>query len=190
MKMANVLNYMEQGGRKWVVGGELDITGDLKIDGTAITPTADEINKLHGMTASKEDLNTLTGVASQFIVYQVEDLSAGGDIADRPLFVCPTGFTFTLSSVKIIAQGSASGIDNSNTCVVAVKNGSNTIVTKTYNGSTTFPTSGTADDLGALNATYKVIAAGEIIKVSVTNGNTADTPAFILQIVGTLATAS
>jgi len=151
----------------------LDI-GTLSINGSEVTSTA-------------ADINTLTGVASQFIVYQVEDLAADSDIAARALFVCPTGYTFTLSSAKIIAQGNSDGIDAGNTCAITVSNGTNAIVTKTYNNVTTFP-DGAVGDLGTLNGTYKVLAAGEILKFSITDGSTANPPAMILQIVGELAT--
>jgi hypothetical protein len=56
----NVLNYMEQGGARWVVGGSLDVAsgGDLDIEsggafklaGTEVTATAAELNKLDGLT--------------------------------------------------------------------------------------------------------------------------------------------
>ena len=151
----------------------LDITA-LKLNGTLVTSTA-------------ADINTLTGVASQFIVYQVIDLAAGADVTSTGLFVCPTGFTFTISSIDIISQGTAAGIDDSNTCVISVLNGTNAIVTKTYNAATTFPADGVSSNLGALDETHKVITAGQIIKYTITNGATADSPAFILQIVGELA---
>lgn len=146
----------------------------LTLDGTLVTSTA-------------ADINTLTGVASQFIVYQVIDLAAGADVTSTGLFVCPTGFTFTISSIDIISQGTAAGIDDSNTCVISVLNGTNAIVTKTYNAATTFPADGVSSNLGALDETHKVITAGQIIKYTITNGATADSPAFILQIVGELA---
>ena len=153
---------------------EADI-GTLSLNGTLVTSTA-------------ADINTLTGVASQFIVYQVIDLAADADITSTGLFVCPTGFTFTISSIDIISQGTAAGIDDSNTCVISVLNGTNAIVTKTYNTGTTFPADGTSDNLGALDETHKVITAGQIIKYTITNGATADSPAFIIQIIGELAT--
>lgn len=153
---------------------EADI-GTLSLNGTLVTSTA-------------ADINTLTGVASQFIVYQVIDLAADADITSTGLFVCPTGFTFTISSIDIISQGTAAGIDDSNTCVISVLNGTNAIVTKTYNAATTFPADGVSSNLGALDETHKVITAGQIIKYTITNGATADSPAFILQIVGELAT--
>lgn len=153
---------------------EADI-GTLSLNGTLVTSTA-------------ADINTLTGVASQFIVYQVIDLAADADITSTGLFVCPTGFTFTISSIDIISQGTAAGIDDSNTCVISVLNGTNAIVTKIYNTGTTFPADGTSDNLGALDETHKVITAGQIIKYTITNGATADSPAFIIQIIGELAT--
>ncbi len=154
---------------------EADI-GTLSLNGTLVTSTA-------------ADINTLTGVASlKFIVYQVIDLAADADITSTGLFVCPAGFTFTISSIDIISQGIAAGIDDSNTCVISVLNGTNAIVTKIYNTGTTFPADGTSDNLGALDETHKVITAGQIIKYTITNGATADSPAFIIQIIGELAT--
>ena len=157
----------------------IDAEGNISIETLTLGGTL--------VTSTAADINTLTGVASQFIVYQVIDLAAGADVTSTGLFVCPTGFTFTISSIDIISQGTAAGIDDSNTCVISVLNGTNAIVTKTYNAATTFPADGTSDNLGALDETHKVITAGQIIKYTITNGATADSPAFILQIVGELA---
>jgi len=70
--MANVKNYKEQGGKRDVIGGSLDIvdggdldveTGaELKIAGTALTPSAAEVNILKGVTADKDEINVLDGV--------------------------------------------------------------------------------------------------------------------------------
>jgi len=149
---------------------------DLKLGadaGTSVTATAAQLN------ASKV----------KFLSFQLEDLTADADIADRPLFVVPTGYVLTLTDVKVISQGSPAAIDDANTCVVVAKNGANAIVTKTYNTATAFPAAGAAESLGALDATHKVLAAGAVVKLSVTNGTSADPPAFILQLEGTLATA-
>jgi hypothetical protein len=170
----------------------IDADGNFTIVNAEITTADIETLSLGGtvITSTAADINTLTGVASQFIVYQVEDLAADGDISARPLFVCPEGFKFTISSINIIAQGSASGIDDSNTCVIAALNGTDSIVSKTYDTDPAFPADGVADSLGALSGTYKILAAGDILKFSITNGSTADTPAMILQVVGELATVS
>lgn len=65
----SVVNYNEQGGARQVIGGSLDVIsgGDLdiesgaslKIAGTAITPSAAELNILKGVTATAAELNTL-----------------------------------------------------------------------------------------------------------------------------------
>lgn len=139
---------------------------DIKVNGTTV------FSETAGI---KESVHTL--------VYQVEDLSAGVDIADRILFTVPTGYTYYVTEVNLIAHGTASGIDNSNTCVFKLDDGTNTIVTKTYNTGTTFPAATTPDSLTAsISTTYYKLTAGEKIRLSVTNGSTADTPAFIIQV--------
>ena len=42
----NVKNYIEQGAERTVIGGEIDITGALKLDGVEVTATATQLNKL------------------------------------------------------------------------------------------------------------------------------------------------
>ena len=118
----------------------------------------------------------------------VENLSAGGDIADRCVLIVPTGQIYTLTAVNLISQGTASGIDDSNTSVVVLKNGTNAIFTQTYNTGTAFPADGAATS-PSLSGTYKVLAAGEKVKFSVTNGAAADTPLFCIQIDYTLTYA-
>lgn len=111
---------------------------------------------------------------------QVEDLDADGDIANRVLLVCPTGYQITLSGITIISQGTAAGIDAGNTCVVALTNDSDAVVSKTYNNTVPFPDAGASASLGTLTNT--TIAAGSVLKLSVTNGTTANPPMFGLQI--------
>lgn len=70
-------NYREQGGLRWVIGGSLDVEsggeidiesgGALKIDGTAVTSTAAELNAVDGIggatgltLANGESINTNT----------------------------------------------------------------------------------------------------------------------------------
>lgn len=121
----------------------------------------------------------------------VEDLEAGADIADRLVFEAPAGFDITLVSAKVLSQGTAAGIDDSNTCVVLLEDGaSNAIVTKTYDVDPAFPASGVVADLGTLDSTYKVLSAGEKLLLSVTNGATANPPGFVIQVVYTMAAAA
>lgn len=122
--------------------------------------------------------------------YQVEDLSAGGDIADRVIFVSPSGLDVTLVSASIIPQGSSAGIDDSNTCVIKLSDGTNTIVEATYDADPAFPAAAAVTSLGALSETYKVLSASEKLYLSVTNGATANPPAFMLQVVYTVADAA
>ena len=111
------------------------------------------------------------------------------DIADRVLAVIPTGKTYTLTDVKIISQGSAVGIDAGNTCVVALKNGSNAIFTQTYNNTTVFPAAGSVTTIASLSSSYKALAADALLKLSVTNGATANPPQFMLQLTYTTTNA-
>ena len=67
-------NYDEMGGARKVIGGELDVVsggeidiesgGALKLDGTAITSTAAELNALDGITSDVGELNILDGVTA------------------------------------------------------------------------------------------------------------------------------
>lgn len=109
----------------------------------------------------------------------VEDLGAGVDISSRPVFVSPS-LAITLSAVGILTQGAPAGVDDSNTVVIAIKDdGGNTIVSKTYNTANQPPSSDYAD-LGALSASYSPLLAAEHVTLSVTQGATANMPAFDL----------
>lgn len=108
-------------------------------------------------------------------LYKVTDLSAGNDITDRPFFVCPNK-AVTVAEIGILTHGTASGVDNSNTVVITIKDDAgNTIAQKTYNTSTQ-PPSSDYESLGSL--TYTLLNAGEHMTFSVTQGSTADMPQF------------
>lgn len=111
----------------------------------------------------------------------VENLAAGDDIAALPVFVHPRANT--IQSIGILTKGAPAGVDDGNTAVVTLKDDAgNTIVTKTYNTGTQ-PPSADYEDLGALDGTHKVLAAGEHVTLTVDQGATADLPAFDLIIV-------
>jgi hypothetical protein len=152
---------------------------DVSLSDLGVTSSAAELNLLDGVTETMKQLNNASKRVS---VYQVEDLAAGGDIATRAIMIVPTGKKATITDVKVISQGTAAGIDDSNTCVIAVTSNTDSIVSKTYNTSVTFPADGAAESLGSLNATNKVMAAGKYLKFAVTNGATANTPLFALQV--------
>lgn len=66
----NAKNYMEQGGERWVVGGEVDVTGKMKIGGVQVLTTAAELNVLDAAPASvtcaagAEENNSITVTAT------------------------------------------------------------------------------------------------------------------------------
>lgn len=128
-------------------------------------------------------LNTTGGgsnVCQQII--PIEDLAAGGDIAARPVFVVPDRGV-TLIAAGIITEGEPAGVDDSNTAVFALADADdNAIVSKTYDTANQPPTS-SYGDLGSLDATHKSLAAGEVVKLSVTQGTTANLPSAKLVLV-------
>ena len=119
--------------------------------------------------------------------YIVATLAAGVDLADQPMFAVPTGKKFTIISAQILSQGTAVGVDDTNTCVVTLEEGVNKIAEKTFDTDTAFPAAGVSVDLGAI--TNGVLAAGKVVTVSVTNEANANPPAFVAQVVGILEDA-
>ena len=106
----------------------------------------------------------------------VEDLGAGSDISNRPVFVNPKAVT--LNSIGILTEGAPAGIDDSNTAVVLVKNDADdTVVSKTYNTANQ-PPSSDYEDLGTLTNTS--LSARQHLTLSVTQGTAANMPAFSL----------
>jgi hypothetical protein len=47
----NTENYKEQGGSTWVVGGELNVTGDFKLDGETVVQAANQADSVADSTA-------------------------------------------------------------------------------------------------------------------------------------------
>lgn len=106
--------------------------------------------------------------------YWVEDLGAGVDIANRPIFVNPKAVT--INSIGILTQGAPAGVDDSNTVVVEIKDdAADSLVSKTYDTDPQ-PPSSDYEDLG--NLSNVSLAAGEHLNLNVTQGATANMPAF------------
>lgn len=106
--------------------------------------------------------------------YWLEDLGAGDDIASRPFFVNPKAVT--VNSIVILTQGASAGVDDSNTVVIEIKDdAANSLVSKTYDTDPQPPDSDYAD-LGTLSNAS--LAAGEHLNLNVTQGATANMPAF------------
>lgn len=127
---------------------------------------------------------------TRILNYQVEDLAVGADIASRPIFEVPAGFAITIVSAHLIAQGDSAGIDDTNTAVIKLTDGTNDIVAKTYNTANQPPAAGSSGSLGTPAADHKALAAGEKLCLSVTQGATANLPMFMVQVVYTIAAAS
>jgi hypothetical protein len=163
-------------------------TTDAKFAANAFAADADSRAKF------ADGIWTLAKLADKaryhILSYQVEDLGADADIDGRPIFVAPSGLDVTLVSASIIPQGTAAGIDDSNKCIITLTDGTNDIVEKEFNTGTAFPAEGVVTDLGSLDETHKVLASGETLYFSVTNGATANPPAFMLQVVYAIADAS
>jgi len=123
-------------------------------------------------------------VKARILVSTVENLAAGADIGDgtaanaRTVWSPPVAVTIT--DVKVYGRAAAAGVDDANTAVVKVYNGTSTVVTKTYNTANAFPAAFTPTSLGTMaNA---AVPAGTAIKFDAVNGATADLPAFDLYI--------
>ena len=186
---SKAISFGEQG----LVNGKLWV-GNASGVAAAVTPSGDVTISNAGVSAIGAGKVTLAQMAAsaktQILTTFVPGLSADGDLAAGPLMVVPTGMTATLSSVTLLPMAASSGIDDSNTSVFTLTDGTNTIVTKTYNASVAFPAAGAAGSLGTLDGTHKVLAAGEVLTLSITNGTSAATPALSVQVVYTLADAA
>jgi hypothetical protein len=113
-------------------------------------------------------------------VVKIEDLAADADIAARAEF-CAPAVGAELVKIGVIAQGSAAGVDNANTAVIVISDAAgNTIVSRTYNTGTPFPAASVYDDLGALDSTHRILTANEVVRIAVTQGTTANLPAFLV----------
>jgi predicted RecA/RadA family phage recombinase len=113
--------------------------------------------------------------SEQCVLLPVAALGAGADLAATVVFSHPRAGT--LVSVGFLAVGTDFGtVDDGNTAVFAVTDGAgNAIVSKTYNTAMQ-PTANALNDLGALDVTHKVLTAGQVVKLAITNGATAKTP--------------
>jgi len=154
------------------VAGELTVTppANPQVVGIAKTSTAINVTRIL--------INPDLGYKTQLALIAVEDLAAGADIANRPIFVSPT--KCLILSAGILTQGAPADVDDANTSVILLEDdASNALVTKTYNTGTQPPTND-YEDLGSLsNVEY---TAAEHMMLSVTNGVTADLPAFMVVI--------
>ena len=122
------------------------------------------------------------GSSTQTVVYTAADGAAGDDLTDTPIgYITGAG---TITSVAIISLGAAAGIDAANTSAFVLEVGAASKATETFDDANAFPASGVASAL-TLDADASV-AAGDVLLLTVTNGATADLPAYLVQVVVTL----
>lgn len=121
--------------------------------------------------------------------YITDDLGAGVDQDHKPMLVVPTGMVLTVTSAYMIPLGAGAGIDDGNNCIVGISDGTNSIAAIAYDSDPGFPAENSVNSLGALDGTHKILAAGEKLCVSITNGATANPPKMIVQVAYTLADA-
>ena len=143
------------------------------------------VNYGPGQSQKTQNFNGV-GIAPQLMRITVEDVAAGADISGRLLAHVPAGYQLTVLAGEIMSHGSPAGIDDANTCVVVLKNGTNAMVTKTFNTATEFPAAEAVVSLGAISETYKTIAANGYLSLYMTNGATANTPLFTIQLLVSL----
>jgi len=126
--------------------------------------------------------NGTDGAATQTIIYTAADLDAGADLADTPIgAVVGAG---TITAVTIISLGAADGVDATNESAFVLEVGTTSKATETFNADTTFPASGAAAALTV--AEDASVAAGDVLLLNVTNGDTVNLPSFMVQVVVTL----
>jgi hypothetical protein len=113
------------------------------------------------------------------ITHVVEDLAAGVDISARAIHSFDSDGWIV--SARVVNQATAAaGIDNGNTCVVALATDAGTVVSATFNATNTFPAANTEKDLGALANTHA--EPGHVMTLSVTNGATANPGPFLVEV--------
>lgn len=116
--------------------------------------------------------------AEQTAYIPVTALTADSDLSSTLLWAHPRACT--LVSIGYLSAGDYGTVTNDSTSVFAVTDGAdNAIVSKTYNTATQ-PSTTAINDFGSLDETNKSLTAGEGIKLAITNGSTAKTPAGVL----------
>ena len=131
---------------------------------------------LCSMQTAREICDAIEDAAEQASYATVDALAAGVD-ATTPVFASLDAVTVT--KLCVLPQGDFSGVDGSNTVVIAFKVGSTTKATKTY---TTEPDGSLID----MEATSFSLAAGEILTITITNGTTAASPRLLVGVMFTI----
>jgi len=115
----------------------------------------------------------------QIALVPVEDLAEAADISGRPILVHPQ--KIELVSIGVLTQGTPTHpVSPSTSMTITIKDdATNVIVTKDYTNGAPMPDTDFAD-LGALNATHKILSAAEHVVLDLTQHAGTNIPAFTL----------
>ncbi len=113
------------------------------------------------------------------ITHFVEDVAAGADIAARAIHSFDA-LAWVVAARIVNQSTAAAGINDANTCVVALTTGAGTVASKTFDTPNPFPGNNAAVSMGAIaNAR---VATGGVLSVAVTNGTTANPGPFLVEV--------
>lgn len=170
--------------RKGAAGGAMaDTTITCTLTGAAVdvNDVAHSVAVAAGDRVCVKSVTLAAAAAADLVLSLIYEISpaVSGDLAAQAQFRVPKDIE--IIEAGIIAQGTASGIDASNTSAWSLKNGSTVIATKTYTNTVVFPTANaySALTLTAANANW---AEGDILTLTVVNGATVVTCPVMLQI--------
>jgi len=117
--------------------------------------------------------------AVKTVIQLVEDLGAGADIAARAFHSVDQDSWIVAARITNQAT-TATGIDASNTCVVALANAAGAVASKTYTNTVVFPAANAQDSLGAITNPH--CPKGDVVTLAVTQGATANAGPFLVEV--------
>ncbi len=160
--------------------------------GRPVFANADNVLTFEGAAASHVGIVQDVPAANQIIlridpawgriktlVHQIEDLGAGVDISARAIHAFDGAAWIT--AARVVNQATtAVGINDANTCVVALTIGAATVASKTFDTANVFPAANAAISMGSIVTARAV--AGNVLNVAVTNGATANPGPFLVEV--------
>ncbi len=160
--------------------GQRDDIPSIKLPAAYASGESEWMHYLHGAMRKLPGRRPefLGGVNQATFAVDVVNLAPGASIVELPVYVAVENQG--LFACRLLTQGTPSGIDDDNTVVLTLAVGGNTILTKTYNAGRQPPTNDQEDLTVLLSDTYADLTDGDVVTLSVTQGPTANMPAFIL----------
>ena len=146
-------------------------TGRLSHLGTALTPSATELNKMTGVTLTTGQLNKATNLTT------VLPLGAVSATASFCVFIAPAAGS--LNACQLVTKDAIAANDTDYWTITLTDKGATGVGTDTIATKHTQATGGLgfaaydAWDIGALSATHKVLAAGDVVVLTLTKAASA-----------------